>query len=80
MSGFVCPNCDCTSQIFPPITGGATKMCDDMKVPLLGQVPLEPKLLLSCEGGKCYIAEHPESQTAKRFVEIVKKVESYKRV
>lgn len=27
MSGFVCPSCQCESQIFPPITGGATKMC-----------------------------------------------------
>jgi Mrp family chromosome partitioning ATPase len=55
MSGFVCPNCECESQIFPPITGGATKMCNDMQVPLLTQIPLEPKLLLSCESGKCFM-------------------------
>lgn len=24
MSGFVCPHCDCKSEIFPPVTGGAT--------------------------------------------------------
>ncbi len=36
MSGFVCPNCDCESLIFPPVTGGAAKMCADMGVPLLG--------------------------------------------
>jgi hypothetical protein len=42
-------------------------MCVDMGVDLLGRVPLEPKLLLSCEGGKCYIAEHPDTQTAKAF-------------
>lgn len=27
MSEFVCPHCDCSSQIFPPVSGGATKMC-----------------------------------------------------
>lgn len=27
MSGFVCPNCLCESKIFPPISGGAEKMC-----------------------------------------------------
>jgi Mrp family chromosome partitioning ATPase len=27
MSGFVCPGCACESQIFPPVTGGAAKMC-----------------------------------------------------
>ena len=35
MSGFVCPHCNCESQIFPPVTGGATKMCEDLSVPLL---------------------------------------------
>jgi len=51
-------------------------MCEDMKVPLLSQVPLEPKLLLSSEGGKCFISEHPESVTASKFREIVAKVKS----
>ena len=74
MSGFVCPHCTCQSEIFPPITGGAAKMCEDMKVNLLGRVPLEPKLLLSCEAGKCYVAEHPETQTAKAFGDIVNQV------
>ena len=55
MSGFVCPHCNCQSEIFPPVTGGAIKMCSDMNVSLLGQIPLEPKLLLSCETGKCFI-------------------------
>jgi Mrp family chromosome partitioning ATPase len=45
MSGFVCPHCKCESEIFPPVSGGATKMCQDMGVPLLTQLPLEPKLL-----------------------------------
>lgn len=35
MSGFVCPNCSCESQIFPPVSGGAKKMCEDMQVPLM---------------------------------------------
>jgi len=74
MSGFVCPNCKCESQIFPPVTGGATKMCLDMGIPLLAQVPLEPSLLLSCEKGKCYMAECPDSVTATKFKEIVEKL------
>jgi hypothetical protein len=49
-------------------------MCEDLKVPLLGRVPLEPKLLLSCEAGKCFVAEHPDTVSAKAFQEIVTKV------
>lgn len=74
MSGFVCPHCACESQIFPPVSGGAAKMCEDMDVPLLSQVPLEPKLLLSCEKGKCYMAEAPESVTSKKLAEIIEKI------
>ena len=76
MSGFVCPHCSCESQIFPPVTGGAAQMCAEMQVPLLGQIPLEPKLLLSCEAGKCFAKEHPESVTAKKFNEIVNQLKA----
>jgi hypothetical protein len=76
MSGFVCPHCACESKIFPPVTGGAAKMCVDMQVPLLGQIPLEPKLLMSCEGGKCFAKEHPDSVTAKNFKAIVAKLQA----
>lgn len=44
MSGFVCPNCKKESQIFPPTTGGAEVMCQDLQIPLLGRVPLDPHI------------------------------------
>jgi Mrp family chromosome partitioning ATPase len=75
MSGFVCPNCKCQSDIFPPVTGGAAKMCQDMDVPLLAQIPLEPKLLLACEGGKCFTKEFPDSITSSKFLQIAKSIQ-----
>ena len=74
MSGFVCPNCTHESQIFAPVTGGAAQMCADMQIPLLGKIPIEPKLLLSCEGGKCFVSECPDTVTAARFNQIVAQV------
>ncbi|RXM27997.1 Cytosolic Fe-S cluster assembly factor nubp1 [Acipenser ruthenus] len=44
MSGFVCPKCKNNSQIFPPTTGGAEKMCKELNIPLLGKVPLDPRI------------------------------------
>ncbi|TUM45532.1 Cytosolic Fe-S cluster assembly factor nubp1 [Bagarius yarrelli] len=44
MSGFVCPKCKNTSQIFPPSTGGAERMCDELSLTLLGRVPLDPRI------------------------------------
>jgi len=46
MSGFVCPHCKCESQIFPPVSGGATAMCEELNCNLIGQIPLDPNLLL----------------------------------
>ena len=74
MSGFVCPHCKCESEIFPLVSGGAKKMCEDMQVPLLVQLPLEPKLLLATESGKCYSKEFPDSITGGKFSELADKV------
>jgi Mrp family chromosome partitioning ATPase len=70
MSGFVCPHCKCESEIFPPVSGGAKKMCEDMQVPLLAQLPLEPKLLLATESGKCFSKEFPDTITGTKFKEL----------
>jgi nitrogenase subunit NifH len=41
-----------------------------MIVPLLTQIPLEPKLLMATEKGKCFAKEAPDSITAGKFVEL----------
>ncbi|KAI4891131.1 hypothetical protein NFI96_005511 [Prochilodus magdalenae] len=33
-----------TSQIFPPTTGGAQRMCEELGLTLLGKVPLDPRI------------------------------------
>ena len=71
MSGFVCPNCKCESQIFPPVTGGAEKMCADMDVPLLAKLPLEPQLLLTTEKGSCFVRDHPDTVTAQALSKVI---------
>jgi len=55
MSGFICPNCNHRSEIFPPITGGADKMCQNKKLEILGKIPLDPKVLIATEKGKCVL-------------------------
>ncbi len=49
-------------------------MCEDMQVPLLAKIPLEPKLLLSCESGKCFVEAHPTTKSAEAFIEITKRI------
>lgn len=77
MSVFVCPKCNTNSEIFPIKTGGAKKMCEDLDVQFLGQLPLDPKLARCCDEGKDYLAENSKSPTVLSLNEIVKKIFLY---
>jgi len=74
-SGFVCPNCKNTSNIFAPSTGGASVMCEKMNVPFLGKIPLDPLVAQSCEEGRrAYNVKGSPSSLA--FAEIFKKIKA----
>lgn len=60
-----------TSQIFPPSSGGAEKMCADLNLPLLGKVPLDPRIGRSCDEGKSFLQEVPDSPAAEVYRGIV---------
>ncbi|XP_043945073.1 cytosolic Fe-S cluster assembly factor NUBP1 [Protopterus annectens] len=77
MSSFVCPKCKNKSQIFPPTSGGAEKMCKDLNVPLLGKVPLDPRIGKSCDEGKSFFAEVPDSPAAASYKSIIQRIQNY---
>ncbi|KNE59583.1 hypothetical protein AMAG_03841 [Allomyces macrogynus ATCC 38327] len=74
MSGFVCPGCKHTSAIFKPTTGGAKKMCEDMGVPYLGAIPLDPRITKACDAGVSFLDEFPDSPATLAYLDIVKQV------
>ncbi|KAN0026999.1 hypothetical protein ACTFIU_009678 [Dictyostelium citrinum] len=74
MSGFVCPKCNKESQIFIPTTGGAEKMSQDMNVPFLGRIPIDPLIARSCDEGKSYLITHPNSEATKQYNLIFNKI------
>ena len=45
-------------------------MCEEFKVKLLTKIPIEPELMKSCDQGKCYVTNCPESVTSKAFMNI----------
>ncbi|KAK6481587.1 cytosolic Fe-S cluster assembly factor nubp1 [Huso huso] len=71
MSGFVCPKCKNNSQIFPPTTGGAEKMCKELNIPLLGKVPLDPRIGKSCDEGKSFLSGVSESAATAAYRSII---------
>lgn len=77
MSDFVCPKCHKSSVIFPPTTGGAIKMSENLGEKFLGSLPLDPRIAKCCDEGKSFIEEVPDSPAVAAFQSIVKKIISY---
>ncbi|AQQ71801.1 antiporter inner membrane protein [Limihaloglobus sulfuriphilus] len=65
MSGFICPKCGNKTDIFK--SGGGEKMAEEMGVPFLGRIPIDPAIVDACDSGKPYIQQYKDSQTALAF-------------
>ena len=63
MSGFACPKCGEITQILP--SGGGRRMAEDMSVPFLGAIPMDPKIAEACDNGHAFIRQYAGSSTAK---------------
>ncbi|CAK1550902.1 unnamed protein product [Leptosia nina] len=74
MSLFVCPNCHTRSEIFPATTGGASQMCNDLGVSLLGNLPLDPLLARCCDSGADFTTELPQSPAVQQLHHIVDRI------
>ena len=72
MSGYVCPNCGHSAEIFGH--GGARREAEAVGVPFLGEIPLDIDIRLSSDAGAPLVAARPDSPQAKRFVEIAERL------
>ena len=63
MSWFECPHCGKPTAIFG--SGGGQRLAGELDLPLLGQVPLYPRVLEGGETGRPIVLEEPESNAAK---------------
>lgn len=59
------------AKIFPPSTGGARKMAEEMGVKFLGDIELDPRLGQSCDSGKSYIYEYPDSRVSQAYRTVI---------
>ncbi len=65
MSGFVCPHCGETTDIF--LSGGAEAMAADAGVPFLGRIPMDPAVVEAGERGVPHVQAFAGSPTAAAF-------------
>lgn len=63
-------------DIFPTTGGGPKAMANLYQVPFWGTLPLDPNLLTSCEKGKAYVEEFPNSPGAKALSHFCEQITS----
>ena len=72
MSGFICPHCGESVDIFG--TGGGEKTAAAASIPFLGRIPMDPRVV-ACGDEGCSIQEkYADSGAAKAIAEIADKV------
>jgi ATP-binding protein involved in chromosome partitioning len=69
MSGFVCPHCGKTVDIFKK--GGGEAMAKEMGVPFLGRIPLEPKIVETGDDGKPFFQYYEKTEATKAFESVI---------
>jgi ATP-binding protein involved in chromosome partitioning len=72
MSSFVCPHCGKTSEIFKH--GGGRRTAEQLGVPFLGEVPIDPAIVSGGDAGTPIVVSHPSSGAAQAFVALAAEV------
>jgi len=66
MSGYVCPQCGIHTDLFG--SGGGERLSQEMSVPFLGRIPIDPRIVGCGDAGSCLMEAHPESPAAQSYL------------
>lgn len=73
MSGFICPHCSETVEIFK--AGGGEKTAKDFGIKFLGKVPIDPRIVVGGDDGTPFLISDAESPAVAAFAAIITNVE-----
>ena len=72
MSGFVCPHCGDTVDLFG--SGGGEKTAKTFGVPFLGKIPFDTKVVSCGDTGTSYQKSHPDAPVTQAFMVLTEKI------
>jgi ATP-binding protein involved in chromosome partitioning len=75
MSGLICPHCQQEILLFKK--GGGEEAASELRVPFLGQIPIDPEMVSDCDRGVPFVMAHPDSKAAAAFREIARRSTQY---
>jgi Mrp family chromosome partitioning ATPase len=70
MSGYVCPKCKMRVDLFK--SGGGEALAEEMWVPFLGTIPIDPEIVTCGDSGMPFTATDTNSSTGEAFSRIVR--------
>ncbi len=68
MSYYVCPHCGHRDEIFKH--GGGKRTAEELHVPFLGEIPLDPKVAVGGDSGRPIVAGEPKSAVSEAYLRI----------
>lgn len=72
MSGYVCPECGHTEEMFGK--GAGKIIADEFRVPFLGKIPLDSRIARCEDDGVPFVAKYSEAAAAKMFDYVAEKI------
>jgi Mrp family chromosome partitioning ATPase len=72
MSGFVCPHCGKSINLFG--TGGGFRTATAMNIPLLGRIHVDDRMVKCADAGTSYMEKYQDSEATKEFNQVVAKI------
>jgi MinD-like ATPase involved in chromosome partitioning or flagellar assembly len=69
------PRCSQQTDIFK--TGDGEKVAEEMKVPFLGKIPLDPLVVTGSDDGYPYVEKYPTSEMSQAFLRIAEQCEQW---
>ena len=75
MSGLDCPHCHKHIEVFRK--GGGEASAQDMGVPFLGRIPLDPDVVMQSDAGEPYALFNSDTATAQAYHDIANQVEAF---
>lgn len=71
MSSYVCESCHDSAPVFQ--SGAGERVAKAFDVPLLGEIPLDPKITREADEGHPVVLSLPDSKPAKAFLEVTER-------
>ncbi len=75
MSGLICPHCHHEISLFKK--GGGEKAAQDLRVPFLGRIPIDPEMVTDCDRGMPFVMAHPDAEVTRAFHQIADRLKTY---